>query len=421
MTTPAADFKLVKAGLLIDGRNGQSIENGAVLVQGSQISRVGPAADISVPEGASFEQYDYPADTLLPGLIDAHAHLNYSGNGMHTDDVMNLSDDILLMRSIVNARKHMEAGVTTIRECGAKHYTTFSLREGIRQGLAVGPRMLLCGRPITITGGHMYPMGTEADGVDAVRVAVRELVKDGADWIKVAASGGSTSTSQANRPSYSLEELRAIVDEAHNLGKQVGTHSIAAQSVVNSLDADVDLIIHCGMLEADGTSKFREDIAERIAREGKGVNSTLHIGRARLRMLEEMVEGGDPSPRVPWGRRTLTLDSIKRDVEESFENVRRLDMAGVQQVPGSDAGFGWYPLGRFVDELECLVLAGLSPTKVLLAATRDSAKAFGISQVTGTLEGGKSADLLVVNGDPTQGIMALENVVAVFSEGVKVK
>ncbi len=421
MTTAPVDFKLVKAGLLIDGRGGKPIENGAVLVQGSKISQVGPATDIAAPEGALVEEYDYPADTLLPGLIDAHAHLNYLGNGMHTDDVMNLSDDILLMRSIVNARTHLEAGVTTIRECGAKHYTTFSLREGIRQGLAVGPRMLLCGRPITITGGHMSQMGSETDGVDAVRIAVRQLVKDGADWIKVAASGGSTSTSQATRPSYSLEELRAIVDEAHNLGKQVGTHSLVAQSVVNSLDADVDLIIHCGMLEADGTNKFREDIAERIASEGKGVNSTLHIGRARLWMLEERVHGGDPSPRVPWGRRTLTLDSVRRDVETSFDHVRRLDMAGVQQIPGSDSGFGWYPMGRFVDELECLVLAGLSPTKVLLAATRDSAKAFGVSRITGTLERGKSADLLIVNGDPTQDIMALANVVAVFSEGRKVK
>ena len=397
------------------------MEDGAVLVEGAEIRQVGRASEIRAPEGAAVEEYNYPSDTLLPGLIDVHTHLNYMGNGMHTDDVMSLPDDILLMRSIANARTHLESGVTTIRECGAKHYTTFSLREGIRQGLAVGPRMLLCGRPVTITGGHMYQMGSEADGVDGVRTAVRQLIRDGADWIKVPASGGSTSTSDPEHLSYTLEELRAIVDEAHKFGKLVGTHCLITESTISSLDAGVDMIIHCGMREPDGLSTFREDVAERIARESKVVNPTLHIGRARLWMLRERAEATGVSPRVPWGRRTLTLDAVERAHETSLDHVRRLDLAGVRQIAGSDSGFGWYPLGQFVHEIECLVLAGLTPMKAILAATRDAAQAIGISELTGTLEKSKAADLLVVNGDPTEDIMALANVRAVFLEGEKVK
>ena len=186
MTTQAS-YKLIKARYAIDGVGDRAMDHGAVLVEGSRIAQVGRVQDISAPEGAPVEVYDYPAGTLMPGLIDVHCHFNYLGDGTRTDDVMAMSDDVLLMRSLRTAAIHLKSGVTTARETGAKHDTTFSLRQGIGLGLTRGPRLVLCGNPVTITGGHMWQMGAEADGPDAVRAAVRNLVKRGADWIKVPA------------------------------------------------------------------------------------------------------------------------------------------------------------------------------------------------------------------------------------------
>ena len=413
-------FKLVKAARLIDGASERPVENGAVLVEGSLIRKVGRAQDVAAPPGASVEEHDYPTGTLLPGLIDVHCHFNYFGDGTHTDDVMEIPDDILLMRSMVTARRHLESGVTTARENGAKHDTSFSLREGIRLGLTRGPRLLVCGNPITITGGHMWQMGSEADGVDGVRAEVRRLLKRGADWIKVPVTGGSTRSSFPYRPSYTLEELRAICDEAHNFGKLVGAHSRLTDTIVRSLDAGVDMIIHGGFQEQDETWKFRPEVAERIVREGKTINTTLHISRARHRMLSEIAERTGESAVVVYGGERLELEKADRDFETRMGQVRQLRELGVPLIPGSDAGFGWYPFGGFGYELECLVLGGFTPMRAILAATREASEAIGVSDLVGTLKEGKEADLLVVDGNPADDIKAIRNVLAVFQGGSQV-
>lgn len=420
MPVAGTTFKLVTAARLIDGCNETPLEGGAILFEGSRIRQVGPAGEVRAPEGAEVEKHHFEGATILPGLIDAHTHFNYRGDGTHTDEVMKLSDDILLMRSIAGARTHLESGVTTVRENGAKHHTAFSLREGNRLGLVSAPRMLVCGRPITITGGHMWQMGSEADGVDGMRKAVRQLIKERADWIKVPATGGSTSTSYPLRESLGQEELNALVEEAHKFGKLVGTHCLATSGIVNSLEAGVDMIIHSHMREPDGTWSFRPEVADRIAREGRWVNPTIHNGRARLWAMEQATEIAAPEDHGIRAKQS-SVEKLRVDVESRFEEARRLLQAGVRLIPGTDAAFGWYPFGQLWRELECFAEVGMSPMRALLAATRDSAEAIGVSSITGTLEVGKEADVLVVQGNPAEELRALTQVLTVFLGGTEVR
>src|SRR3989475_1693294 len=201
MTQPSARFTLITAARLPAGTGGAAVEHAGLLIDGDRVADLGRASDIPIPAGASVDRRDYGAATILPGLVDAHTHLVAPGDGTLGDDVAKEDDDILLLQAAKNARTLLHSGVTTLRENGAKGKVAFSLREGIRRKLAPGPRMVICGRPITITGGHMGYFGSEADGEAAVRAEVRKLLKEGADYIKIVASGGSTRPSDPNRAS----------------------------------------------------------------------------------------------------------------------------------------------------------------------------------------------------------------------------
>ena len=275
MTTNSTTYQLITGKWLVDGRGGRAVEGGAVLLEGSKVRGVGAVNEVAAPEGALVEVHDFPEATILPGLVDVHTHLNYPGDGTHTDDVMSEEDDILLMQSIVNARLYLAKGVTTIRDNGAKNQTTLSLRKGMERGLATGPRLSICVNPLTITGGHMWQMGAEADGIDEVVKGVRRLVKLGADYIKVAVTGGTTKTSDRNRAAYNLDELKAIVSESHKFGRLVAGHAHATAGIVNCLDSGIDMIIHCSWNDADGSSTIRPEVVERIAETGSWVNPTL--------------------------------------------------------------------------------------------------------------------------------------------------
>src|SRR5215510_3738696 len=289
MAGPPARFALITAARLLDGSGARPVERAALVIEGDRIVAVGAAADVSVP-GASVERRDYGDATILPGLVDAHTHLVAPGDGTLGDDVAKEDDDILLLQAAKNARTLLHSGVTTLRENGAKGKVAFSLREGIRRQLAPGPRMVICGRPITITGGHMGYFGSEADGVDAVRGEVRKLLKEGADYIKIVATGGSTRTSDPNRASYTVAELAAMTDEAHRHGTLTAAHCTAADGVQNCLDAGVDMIIHCIFNEADGTYRYRPDLVERLVAAHAWVNPTLYVMRAGIERQQAVRE-----------------------------------------------------------------------------------------------------------------------------------
>ena len=385
------------------------------MLEGSRIRWVGPEKDLPIVEGAQPEVYNFPGSTILPGLVDVHTHTNLPGDGTAVEEGSDEPDEMLVLRSAWNARKHLETGVTTARDNGGKNLTTMYLKQGIERGFIPGPRMVISGRPITITGGHCWPMGGEADGIDGVRQAVRQLVKEGVDFIKVMTTGGGTRSSYSNLPSFSVEELKAVTHEAHLFGKLVGAHCSSTQGIINSLEAGVDMIIHCTFHEPDGSYKFRPEVAEKIVSAGVWVNPTLHVGTSTILALEEkQVETPLTS------QENALMESTKRRCETRLDSCRRLVDMGAKFVSGSDSGWGNYPMGRFQKEVEEMMDIGLNNMGAILSGTRDSAQSIGMLDLVGTLAPGKEADVLVVEGNPLQNIAALSQVRSVFKAGSRV-
>lgn len=416
MTDPTNGFILLKAARLVDGASGEMLDGAAVLVEDGKLVRIGRQADVRAPDFASVSEVDYGDATILPGLVDCHTHLCAPGDGTTGDEVGAEEDDILLLQAAKNARTILHSGVTTIRENGAKNSVTISLKEGIRRGLAPGPRMVICGRPITITGGHMSYFGSEADGVDGVRREVRKLLKDGADYIKICATGGSTLTSDPNRASYTVEELQAITDEAHRAGKLTATHCASAQGVENSLDAGVDMIIHCVFNEPDGKYRYRPDLVERLVEANAWVNPTLYVAQTGIDRLEEKRRGDGLSV-----VEEAALEQTKRLLEVRVTAVGKMTAEGVKMVAGSDSPWGYYAAGEFVHEIATLAQAGLSSMDALLSGTSWSADSIGVGDAAGRLAEGRSADMLIVRGDPTKSVGALWDVLDVYQAGERVE
>jgi imidazolonepropionase-like amidohydrolase len=416
MTETPARFALITAARLLDGSGTRPVGPAALLIEGNRIVAVGAAAEAPVPD-ASVERHDYGDATILPGLVDAHTHLVAPGDGTLGDDVAKEDDDILLLQAAKNARTLLHSGVTTLRENGAKGKVAFALREGIRRQLAPGPRMVICGRPITITGGHMGYFGSEADGEAAVRAEVRKLLKEGADYIKIVASGGSTRTSDPNRASYTVAELAAMTDEAHRHGKLTAAHCTCAAAIENCLDAGVDMIIHCIFNEPDGTYRYRADLVDRLARAKAWVNPTLYVQQAGIERQR--------ATREREGRLTLELaaqlDAARRALDVKIDAVRRMSEAGVRMTAGSDSPWGWYAPGEFVHEVHMLAQAGLSCSDAIVAGTAGAADSIAVGGVAGRLAVGREADVLVVRGDPTREITALWDVLDVYQGGRRIQ
>ena len=339
------------------------------------------------------------------------------GDGTPGDQTGAEEDYTLLTRAISNARTFLHAGVTTARENGAKNRVGFSLKNGINSGLAEGPEMVVSGRPITVTGGHFWYCGSEADGVEGVRQEVRQLVKEGADFIKIMATGGSTWSSDPLRPSYTLEEVTTIVDEAHKFNRLTASHCASMQGIQNSLDAGVDMIIHCVFEDETGMYEFRQDLADQLAEAQAWVNPTLHVVQA----------GIDHTLRVGHERGWLTkeeqasIDETERSLENRYESINKLIKMGVRMIAGSDSPWGAYPPGEFVKEIIALNKAGLSNAEALLTGTRDAADSIATGDRAGVLAVGRPADVLVVDGDPSVDLNALWNVCDVYKAGVRVK
>ncbi|HEX9409643.1 MAG TPA: amidohydrolase family protein [Methylomirabilota bacterium] len=416
MPESAARFTLITAARLLDGTGSAPAEQAALLVENGRVVELGRAADVRAPEGASVDRKDYGDATILPGLVDAHTHLVAPGDGTLGDDIAKEDDDFLLLQAAKNARTLLHSGVTSLRENGAKGKVAFSLREGVRRRLAPGPRMVICGRPIAITGGHMGYFGSEANGEVAVRAEVRKLLKEGADYIKIVASGGSTRTSDPNRASYTVPELAAMTDEARRHGKLTAAHCTSAQSIQNCLEAGVDMIIHCIFTEPDGTYRFRPDLVERLVAAKAWVNPTLYVMKAGIeRQREARAREGRLTPELE-----TQFEASRRALDVRVDAVRQMSEAGVLMTAGSDSPWGWYAPGEFVHEIHMLAQAGLSYSDAIVAGTAGAADSIGVGAVAGRLVAGRPADMLVVRGDPTREITALWNILDVYQSGHRV-
>ena len=409
MSDQNSQFTILKAARLIDGNGGPVAEQAAIMLHGDSISQIGTQETVQAPEGASVREVDYGDATILPGLVDSHVHLIGIGDGRAGDELVTLPDEVLTVQAAQNVRRHLYSGVTTVRDCGAKNRTTFLLRDAVEMGIVPSPRLVLAGRPVAIIGGHLSYFGIQATGEDECRAAVRQLIKEGADFIKITATGGSTRTSFPLRPSFNVDELSAICEEAHKFGKHAAAHCASSQGMANVLAAGIDTIIHGVHKEADGSDVYRPEITEKIAEQGVYVNPTLGGGVTRIRMLENMP---DLTP-----SQQADLDLMRQASEVRMENVARMVDAGVIMSAGSDTAWGFYQMGDFQTEIEAHAMAGMTNMQAIVSATRDAARSCWIDDQVGTLEPGKQGDVLVVNGDPVDDINALRNVSDVYLSG----
>ena len=412
MPPTAPQFTILKATRLIDTAAEAVQEQAAILLEGSTVRQIGTAETVHAPEGASVQEIDYGDATILPGLVDSHVHLNGIGDGRAGDELVTLPDEVLTVQSAQNARRHLYSGVTTLRDCGAKNSTTFMLRQAVDLGIVPAPRLILAGRPVAIIGGHLSYFGTAATGVDECRAAVRQLIKEGADFIKITATGGSTRTSHPLRPSFNVEELRAICDEAHRFGKHAAAHCASSQGMVNALEAAIDTIIHGVHKDPDGADTYRPDITERIAEQGVFVNPTLGQGVARIRMLEDIQD--------LTAEQQAELNAARQTSDARMDHFARMRDAGVVMAAGSDSAWSHYPMGDYQTDIEAHAMAGMSNMEAIVSATRDAARSCCIDSLVGTLDPGKQADVLVVNGNPLEDLADLRHVADVFLAGNRI-
>ncbi|PKB73317.1 MAG: hypothetical protein BZY75_02440 [SAR202 cluster bacterium Io17-Chloro-G7] len=411
---------VIKPGLLIDGLGGHPVKGPTVVLKENLIHWIGASEEVGanqeiaamVNSAGDQRVFDLPQCTLLPGLIDCHSHTNMPGDGRTGEEVAEDTDDVRLLRAARNTTIALRSGVTTLCDCGSWNTTAFSVKQGISMGLVDGPRFLVSGPPLTTTGGHLWYMGGEADGIDGVSRQVRYLIKQGADLIKITASGGSTLTSDPYRPSYTVGELKAIVCEAHNRARPVAAHCRSTVSINNALDAGVDMIFHCFFAEPDGSYKYDQATAERLALSGTWLNPTHAIGISRQIQLLEMQKQG------PLGKVDAEmLQRITNGHRERIEAFGKMVDMGANLIGGSDCGWGSYPFGDFQAEIISMADFGLSPMQAIMTGTRNAAQALGKLDSLGTVEQGKEADLILVEGNPLENMECLRSVEAVILGG----
>jgi len=402
-------MRIYQADVLIDGSGSEPQRNVEIFVDDNGVIQdVSPAGTKERPDGATV--YSNPGKTVLPGFIDVHVHLMFGEAGRSYKDVWhNDSDGLMVLRGPRNAYLHLRAGVTTLRDAGAVNDVAFDLRDGARAGHFLSPRMLVSGRPVTITGGHFWWCGQEADGVDGVRAAVRQLVKQGADFIKIMASGGGTVGTDGTRASYSVEELKAIVDEAHQFGLRTAAHCIAAEAVARAAEAGVDEIEHFNFMHLDGSRAWDQATADKILEKGLFVSPTIQTGWRAIEQLQKKEQAGTLTPDE---QRRLDAGLYKTNTKLEF--IGRFHEMGVPIAAGTDSisKFGDYAIG-----LQLLHRAGLSPMEVIVSATSLAARSIGMQDKVGTVRPGMLADLVYVDGDPLADITVLDRVESVVLNG----
>lgn len=380
----------LKGRLLISGDGAVPQVDPVIIIRDSVISVIASRGNGDLPYEEGGEVVDIPDGTIMPGLINPHVHLSFSGSDEALRDVLEDSDEMLILRATRNAQLALASGTTTLRDCGARGYVILPLRDAINQNIIAGPRILACGMPITTTGGHLHWCGLRADTPDEVRKATRKLSEEGVDFIKIMGSGGfMTLGSNPAVPQYSTEELKIIVTESHRLGRRTAIHALATDSIRFAVDAGVDTLEHCAWLsDMRLTRSFDEEVARGMMR--KKLFASVTLGQPH-EVLVSLIQGSE----IP----RCFLQSHQVFLEEMGLARRMLEM-GVPTVFNNDAGcrlnrFDDYPL---IIELATRIF-GLTPLEAITIATGRAAEALGLLQV-GTIRPGQTADILITRGNP---------------------
>jgi len=396
----------VHAGHVLDVKSGKMLSDQVIVIEDGKIVSNGAAADAKVPSDAI--RIDLPNATVLPGLIDAHTHLTM--NPQFGYEMLAISTPREALIGAKNARLTLMAGFTTVRNVGASGYTDVALRDAINAGDVPGPRMLVSGPALGITGGHcdnnMLPFEYHAvgdgvaDGVAAVQHKVRENIKYGTDLIKVCATGGVLSLGDNPQASqYTMEEMKAIVADAHRLGRKVAAHAHGAEGIRWAAEAGVDSIEHGSYIDDAAIAAMKEH--------GTYLVPTLYLG-------DWMIDNAGLT-RLP----APLLAKAKVVIPAARKNIAHAFASGVKVALGTDAAV--YPHGMNAHEFGVMVRLGLTPLQSIQAGTINAADLLGWNGKVGTLEPGAWGDIVAVDGDPLKDVTTLERVKFVMKGGEVVR
>jgi len=396
----------IKAGLLIDGTGREPLKDPVVIVKGNKIAEVGKESEIKVPENAKL--VDLGNLTILPGLVDAHVHI-YGRRSYGPAEEIITPHDLKVIRAVEDCQKLLKAGFTTVRDVGSS--IALSLKRAINEGTIPGPRIFAAGRPISQTGGHsdihylpreeVLRMGVLlADGPDDCRRAAREAIRDGADLIKIMTSGGIGSEKDHPRyPQFTVEEVKAITEEAHRVERRVASHAEGAEGVKIAVLGGVDSIEHGFFLD--------EECVRLMLDHNVYFVPTLCLVEVYKKAMER------PYDMPPW-----RLKKQEECIEAMPKSFMMAYKAGVKIAAGTDYfGPPMRAHGDNADEAITLAKYGMKPMDAILAATRNAAECTGVLNVTGTVEAGKFADIVGVEGNPLENMTALKKVRFVMKEG----
>lgn len=397
---------VVHAGHLLDVKNGKVLADQMLVVEDGKIVSTGAAGETIVPADAV--RIELPNATVLPGLIDAHTHLTMDPKFGYDRLAISVPREALI--GAKNARVTLLAGFTTVRNVHADGYSDVALRDAINAGDVPGPRMLVSGPALGITGGHcdnnMLPFEYHAvgdgvaDGIAEVQHKVRQNIKYGADLIKICATGGVLSLGDNPQASqFTLEEMKAIVTDAHRLGRKVAAHAHGAEGIRWAAEAGVDSIEH---------GSYIDDAAIAVMKEkGTYLVPTLYLG-------DWMIDNAGLTHLPP-----PLLAKAQQVLPAARKNIAHAFASGVKVAFGTDAAV--YPHGMNAHEFAVMVKLGLTPLQAIQAATVNAADLLGWSGKVGTLDPGAWADMVAVDGDPLKDVTTLERVKFVMKGGEVVK
>jgi imidazolonepropionase-like amidohydrolase len=413
------DVKVIKGGTLIDGTGKSPLENSLVVIEGSKITFAGENREMKTPKGEKVRTIDAKGMIVMPGLIDGHLHMKGGGESKDYYMIPLRSNTIdRTLRAVPNLKRTLEMGFTTIRDGGSGYgWMEVALRNAINRGDIVGPRYLTTGYHLTVTGGHGYGLppwfgkyappeqvGMHCDGPDEWRKAARLNIYNGTDNVKLVASRGFTTAGLAGDAGLaaaqaSVEEMRAAVEEAHKMGKRCSAHANGPQAIMNAIEAGVDSIVHGFYMD--------EKCAEKMVKE----NVVLEATTLCIRLLKDLGHGEMLDAAV---QKSAEYWEIK---EKEFKMILE---KGVTISFSTDMGCPYLFHGENARELACCVELGMSPMAALVSATKTAAHTIGLGDKIGTLEKGKLADLILVDGNPIKDIEVLqkeEKIKMVMKEG----
>jgi imidazolonepropionase-like amidohydrolase len=402
---PAAKRTLVRAGHLLDVHTGKLLDAQTIVVSGDKIVSI--AATSATPAGAGDVVVDLGSMTVMPGLIDVHTHITGNTEFDPYKELIN-TDAKEAINGVVNARVTLLAGFTSIRNVGAGGYTDVDLRDAVNAGQVIGPHMQVSGPPLGITGGHcddnLLPISYHqtgegvADGIAAVQQKVRQNIKYGADLIKVCATGGVLSKGDDPQASqYTLEEMKAIVADAHRLGRKVAAHAHGAQGILWAAQAGIDSIEHGSYINDEAIAEMKKN--------GTYLVPTLYLE-------DWMLEFGHLPPFYEQKMKDVSAVA-KKNIQHAMES-------GVKIALGTDAAV--YPHGLNAHELDVYVnQLHMAPLAAIQSATLNAADLMGWTDRTGSLDAGKWADVIAVEGNPLADVKLLQDVKFVMKAGVVYK